>query len=328
MGKFTSKYKQRNRSTQSLMSQIEKDTSKSLGDDRYWKLETDKSDNGQAIIRFLPAVKDEDSLDREVSYVQTFDHSFKGPGGWYIERSRVSIEGDYDDDPVSVLNAKLWNTGKESLKNQVRNQRRNKNYHANIYVVKDPQNPDNEGKVFLFRFGAEILEKIKEALSPEFEDDGDGFNPFDLMEGADFKIRARKGSNGMRTYDKSSFGSQQPIADPDGNELDDDALEAVLESTHSVMELIDPDSKYIKSYEELEARLNRVLQLGGAGVHAPDTDSDDIFGEDEDEEEDYIPDFGSSEADDHPSSSSQDDDDDEDDDEDLEEFFANMAKDK
>jgi len=318
MGKYTSRYKKRERSVENLKEKIESDKGKNFGDDRYWKLEVDKSGNGRAVIRFLPAVKDEEEYDREVSYVKTLDYSFKGPGGWYIERSRVTLANDYDDDPVSVLNNQMWNSGNEEKREIVRKRRLNKNYHANIYVVDDPANPSNNGKVFLFRFGAEILEKIQEVLAPEFDDDDvEVFNPFDLFEGADFKIKARNGTNSMRTYDKSSWAKPAPLRDADKNELDEDELERILESTYPIMEMCE-EGKHIKSYADLQSRLNRVLQLDTSNRST----GDPLFGSDDNEEE-----FDGGFKEDESNEGKTQEFDDDDEDEDLESFFAGLSDD-
>ena len=167
---------------------------KSYSDDRFWKPELDKSGNGFAIIRFLPTPEGE-----EMPWVSYWDHGFQGPGGWYIEKSLTTLG---KQDPVSEYNTQLWNTGIEANKEQARKQKRRLHYVSNIYVVSDPKNPDNEGKVFLYRYGKKIFEQLKEAISPAFEDEA-AINPFDLRgEGANFKIKIRK-VDGYWNYDKS-----------------------------------------------------------------------------------------------------------------------------
>ena len=141
--------------------------------ENYWKPELDKSGNGYAVIRFLPTPEGE-----EMPWVSYFDHGFQGPGGWYIEKSLTTIG---KQDPVSEYNTQLWNTGIEANKEIARKQKRRLHYVSNIYVVSDPKNPHNEGKVFKYRYGKKIFEMLKEAISPAFEDEK-AINPFDLRD--------------------------------------------------------------------------------------------------------------------------------------------------
>jgi len=213
-------------------------------DDRFWKLTVDKAGNGHAVIRFLPAPQGED-----VPWVRTWDHGFKGPGGWYIENSLTTLG---KKDPVSEHNSKLWNTGTESNKNIARDQKRRLSYYANILVVSDSANSDNDGKTFLFKFGKKIFDKIKDSMVPEFDDETP-VNPFDLWEGANFKLRARQ-LNDYRNYDKSEFDSPSAVSE------DDAEMEKIWNQEYSVQEFLDP--KHFKTYEELATRLAVVLDLG------------------------------------------------------------------
>ena len=210
-------------------------------DNRLWKPEVDKAGNGYAIIRFLPAPKGE-----EIPWVRLFSHGFQGPGGWYIENSLTTLN---KKDPLSEYNTMLWNRGDEAGKDQARKQKRRLNYVSNIYVVKDPAHPENEGKVFLYKFGKKIFDKINDMMSPEFEDETP-VNPFDLWEGANFKMKIRN-VEGYRNYDKSEFDKPSPLFD------DDDKLEQTWSSEYSLNEFLDP--KNFKSYSELKTRLDRVL---------------------------------------------------------------------
>jgi hypothetical protein len=225
-------------------------------DDRFWKPEVDKSGNGFAVIRFLPEPQGED-----LPWVRMFDHGFQGPGGWYIENSLTTIG---QKDPVSEFNSTLWNNGTDAGKEQARKQKRRLSYYANIYVVKDPANPQNEGKVFLYKFGKKIFDKLNEAMNPEFEDETP-VNPFDFWEGADFKLKIRN-VEGYRNYDKSEFDSASPLLNGD-----DDELEKVYNSIYSLQDFVDP--KHFKSYDELKQKLDRVLGLT-AGA-APATRAED-----------------------------------------------------
>jgi len=210
-------------------------------DTSYWKPTIDKAGNGSAIIRFLPPSNGED-----VPFVRYWDHGFQGPGGWYIEKSLTSIG---EQDPVGEINTKLWNSGVEADKEIARKQKRRLHYVSNIYVVSDPGNPLNEGKVFKYEYGKKIFDKINEAMHPQFEDE-EAVNPFDFWEGANFRLRIRQ-VEGYRNYDKSSFDGPSPLKE------DDSELEAIWNSQHPVQEILDP--KNFKSYNELAKKLQRVL---------------------------------------------------------------------
>ena len=228
--------------TQKLVKEVEKQNGGGGGaDDRLWKPEMDKSGNGYAVIRFLPAPEGED-----LPWVKLFSHAFQGPGGWYIENSLTTIGGK---DPIGELNRELWNSGNEADKETVRKQKRKLSFYANIYVVKDPANPQNEGKVFLYKFGKKIFDKIMEAMQPEFEDETP-INPFDFWQGANFKLKLKKVA-GYWNYDSSEFDRVSPLLD------DDEAMEAIWKKQYSLTAFTAPDQ--FKSYDELKKRLDYVL---------------------------------------------------------------------
>lgn len=233
---------------------------KSYSDDTYWKPELDKTGNGYAVVRFLPTPEGE-----EMPWVSYFDHGFQGPGGWYIEKSLTTLN---KKDPVSEYNTQLWNTGIEANKEIARKQKRRLHYVSNVYVVSDPKNPDNEGKVFKYRYGKKIFEMLKEAISPAFEDEA-AINPFDLREtGANFKIKIRK-VDGYWNYDKSEFESTAPLFD-DENQLND-----INNQTHSLQEIIAPSE--FKTYDELKEKLDRVLGLtGGVSTSTAESIAEDV----------------------------------------------------
>jgi len=231
-------------------------------DERFWQPTVGKDGNGYAVIRFLPAPQGE-----EMPYVQVWNHGFQGPGGWYIENSLTTLG---KKDPVSEFNTKLWNRGDEAGKEQARKQKRRLTYISNIYVVDDPSNPDNNGKVFLYRYGKKIFDKIKEAMNPEFEDET-AVNPFDLWEGASLKLKIRK-VEGYRNYDKSEFGASAPLL------KDESEMETVWGGEYSLQEFVDP--KLFKSYDELKEKLDRVLNQEGVSSSAEDL-SEDSFSEPE-----------------------------------------------
>ena len=229
--------------TSKLTKEIEKmnTTGSSNTDDRLWKLEVDKAGNGYAVIRFLPAPDGE-----ELPWAKVWSHAFQGPGGWYIENSLTTLGGK---DPVSEYNRLLWNSGNDADKDLARKQKRKLTYIANIYVVKDPTNPHNEGQTFLYKFGKKIFDKITAAMQPEFEDE-EAIDPFDFWQGANFKLKA-KNVAGYRNYDSSEFSAPSALLD------DDEALEALWKKEYSVKEFTNPSE--FKSYQDLETRLNAVL---------------------------------------------------------------------
>jgi len=230
-----------------LLKQVQKDESpvqekKSYVDERLWKPNVDKAGNGYAVIRFLPAPQGED-----LPWVRVWNHAFQGPTGqWYIENSLTTLN---QKDPVSEYNTQLWNSGVESDKEIARKQKRKLKYYSNIYVVSDPSNPENEGKVFLYAYGKKIFDKLMEAMQPAFEDET-AINPFDFWEGANFKLKIRK-VDGYWNYDKSEFDSATTLND------DDAALEAIYNKQHSLAEFLAPSN--FKSYDELKTRLDAVL---------------------------------------------------------------------
>jgi hypothetical protein len=229
--------------TAKLVREVEKQNNTGGGgaDDRLWKPEMDKSGNGYAVIRFLPAPDGED-----LPWVKLFSHAFQGPGGWYIENSLTTIG---QKDPLGELNRELWNSGNDADKDTVRKQKRKLSFYANIYVVKDPANPQNEGGVFLYKFGKKIFDKIMDAMQPEFEDE-DPINPFDFWQGANFKLKLKKVA-GYWNYDSSEFASTGALLD------DDEALEAIWKKQYSLTDLVASDK--FKSYDDLKKRLDAVL---------------------------------------------------------------------
>ena len=229
-----------------LLSQVQAENApqekKSYVDERLWKPELDKSGTGSAVIRFLPAPDGE-----ELPWVKLFKHAFQGPTGkWYIENSLTTIG---KNDPVSEHNSALWNTGLETDKETARKQKRKLEYYSNIYVVSDSKHPENNGKVFLFRYGKKIFDKIMAAMQPEFEDETP-INPFDFWEGANFKLKIRK-VDGYWNYDKSEFDSVSALKD------NDDSLDSIWKTQYSLTEFTAPTN--FKSYDELKKRLDDVL---------------------------------------------------------------------
>jgi hypothetical protein len=233
----------------SELSKVNGNQGEKKGDDRFWNPTVDKAGNGYAVIRFLPAPQNED-----VPFIRMFDHGFQGPtGSWYIENSLTTLG---KQDPVSEYNSQLWNSGIESDKEIARKQKRRLHFISNVYVVTDSGNPENEGKVFLFKYGKKIFDKLNEAMHPQFADDVK-INPFDLWDGANFKLKIRH-VEGYRNYDKSEFDKPGPLF------ADDADLAKNITNIHSLQELV--DIKHFKSYADLKAKLEKAL---GSAASAP-----------------------------------------------------------
>lgn len=249
------------KSLEALTAELSKVNGNSEGkasDDRFWTASVDKAGNGYAVFRFLPSPPNED-----VPFIRVFDHGFQGPGGWYIENSLTTLG---KQDPVSEYNSKLWNSGIEANKEIARKQKRRLHFISNIYIVSDPANPANEGKVFLYKYGKKIFDKLNDAMNPQFPGD-EPVNPFDLWAGANFKLKIRN-VEGYRNYDKSEFDKVGPLLS------DDEELEAIWKSEHSLQEFLAPSN--FKSYEELQARLMKVLDENTPAVKVARAEDEDL----------------------------------------------------
>lgn len=267
-----------------LTKEIEKlnsPTTERQADDRFWQPEVDKAGNGTAIIRFLPspAVDGEDAL----PWVRVFSHGFKGPTGkWYIENSLTTLG---QKDPVSEYNSHLWNQSTDDnspTRKQARNQKRRLNYISNIMVISDPKHPENEGQVFLYRYGKKIFDKIKLAMEPEFEGD-EPVNPFDFWTGANLKLRIRN-VEGYRNYDQSNFDAVAPLS------VDDAKLEEIWNKEYSLKEFLEP--KNFKPYDELKKRLDEVLAVNAENAYAAARQAEPV-----EEETEWIPPTGATGSD-------------------------------
>jgi hypothetical protein len=267
---FQALKKNRSKSLEKLNEQLTKITSKSYADPnegKFWKPTRDSAGNGFAIIRFLDSPQGED-----MPFVRLWDHGFKGPGGWYIENSLTTIG---QPDPVSELNSKLWNVNNDDSspeRKQARDQKRRLHYISNVYIIKDSGNPENEGKVFLFKYGKKIWDKLNDLMNPSFEDEKP-VNPFDLWEGANFRLKIRM-FEGYPNYDKSEFDSPTVLFE------DDEKIESVWKQSHSLKEVIDP--KNFKPYDELKAKLHRVLGITGSDANLRTNaaaSADDVYSE-------------------------------------------------
>jgi len=230
-------------------------------DERIWKPEVDKAGNGYAVIRFLPAPDGED-----LPWAQVWSHAFQGPGGWYIENSLTTLG---KKDPVSDLNRELWNSGNDADKEVARKQKRKLSYYSNIYVISDPANPSNEGRVFLYKFGKKIFDKLTEAMQPAFADETP-INPFDFWKGADFKVKIRK-VEGYWNYDKSEFSEPSTLKG-----FDDSELETVWKQQYSLAEFTAADK--FKTFEQLDERLQTVLNASATTRRRDDELADESEG--------------------------------------------------
>lgn len=252
---FADLKKNSKKSLETLNQEVQKISSKKSyqeDDERFWKPTLDEAKNGSATIRFLPAPKNED-----IPWVRVFSHGFKGPTGqWYFENSLTTLG---KADPCYELNGQLYNAGDEDSKKQASAQARVLTFYANILVIKDPEKPQNEGKVFLYKFPKTIFNMLNEYMNPEDEDDTPS-NPFDFWEGRNFKLVIRN-KGGFRNYDKSSFQDPSKIASTD------EEIESIWEQQHSLQQFLDP--KNFKSYDELKARLDVVLGLVGRKEQKP-----------------------------------------------------------
>ena len=294
--------------TEKLIKQVEKlNDSGSKDDDRFWKPVMDKSGVGSAVIRFLPAPEG-----CELPWAQVWSHAFQGTGGWLIDNCLTTLGQQC---PVCEKNRVLWNSGSDRDKEEARKQKRKLSYYANIYVVRDPANPDNEGKVFLYKFGKKIYDKILAAMQPEFEDETP-INPFDFWTGANFKLKLVK-KDGYWNYDKSEFASPSALLDGD-----DDELERIYKSLNNLNDFTDP--KEFKSYDDLKKRLEYTLGLRGV----PKNQDPEVVAEEEEWERERRDETTSSSSsrsstfDDVPSSSSVD----EDEDDDALSYFQKLAE--
>ena len=255
---FASLKRSRDTSLERLSKEMDKLTQKNTRatDDRLWYPDVDKSGNGYAVIRFLPAASGED-----VPWVRLWNHAFQGTGGWYIENSLTTLS---QQDPVSEFNSKLWNSGNDKDKEIARKQKRKLTYYSNVLIVKDAAKPENEGRVVLYKYGKKIFDKLSGLMSPEFGDE-EPVNPFDLWAGCNLKLKIRT-VEGYRNYDESAFSAPSPVA---GNDED---IESIWKSQHALMPFVAPDQ--FKSYADLTKRLNLVLGKTSSPSTLRDTDSD------------------------------------------------------
>lgn len=231
-------------------------------DERFWSLEGDKLGNGSAVIRFLPQVEGDEY---KAPFVTVYNFGFQGPTGkWYIENSLKTLG---KEDPVVELNNSLWASKIPTNIEIAKKQRQRTQYISNILVVSDPKHPENDGKIFMFKYGKAIFEKLMSKINPTFEDEVP-VNPFDLWKGANFRFRMRK-KDGYANYDDSTF------SDPCAVSEDDESILAIMKQRHNLQEFLYPSN--FKTYDELKSKLNAVLSNDGfSNKTAQDLLNDDI----------------------------------------------------
>lgn len=245
-----------------LVTKLEAQSKKNYSDPSFWNLTKDKDGNGTAVIRFLPVAAGDQ--DRVIPCVKIFYHSFKGKTGATYWENCLSSIGEYDSDPVNQYNSKLWETQDEQLQRWVKeNSKRKQKIIFNILVVNDPAVPENNGKVFKCSVGVKILEKIESAMKGNPTLKKKGFDPFCFWKGADFTYTSKIVDKQV-TYMDSAFDAPSPIHFLDEEPMSDEQIEELV---YSKMYKLDDELKpeKFKSYDELKARLNKVLGLDSDG---------------------------------------------------------------
>jgi hypothetical protein len=217
-------------------------------DERIWKPTKDKAGNADAVIRFLDTPLNAEKTALENSpVVQRYSHGFEVNGKWLIEDCPTTLGLPC---PICDANSELWNTGLDSNKKIASSRKRKLSYYANIYVISDQGNPENEGKVFLYRFGRQIWDIIEEARQPQSALD-EAMNPFDMWTGANLRVRVRKNEGGYDTYTSSAFESPKPLSNSD------DKIKEIWLQAYPLEPEISPT--LFKSYDELKTRFDEVV---------------------------------------------------------------------
>jgi hypothetical protein len=209
----------------------------------YYQPFTDDNGSGSAVLRFLPPLDDE-----EFPFVQLYNHAFQAPSAtWFVDNCPTTLEQPC---PVCESNSALWNGPDKDLASL---RKRKMYYITNVLVVRDPKQPENEGKVFLYKYGSKIMGKLNDAIAPP-SPDCEPIDPFDAEDGANFRLRiVSKG--GFPDYDKSTFDAPSPIGDAH-------MVESVLNQCRSLSAIIDPSQ--FKSYDELKRKFDRIVGVATA----------------------------------------------------------------
>jgi len=241
--KFSDFKKKQSELTSAIEKMAASPAKKNYEDERFWSFTKDSAGNANATIRFLP----QQDLSKS-PIVLTFRHGFQSAGRWFIEDCPHTVG---EKCPVCEQSTAIWNEDEDTA----RKYWRAKTYIANILVVDDEANPENNGKVFLWKFGKQLYDIILETLAPEDEDE-EGVNVFDFDEGLNFKLKVVQKS-GYNNYQKSKFVMSKTA-------IDEDIQEQVFNSIHDLDEFLDKDK--FKTYDEMLQKFTSVI---GAKPVAP-----------------------------------------------------------
>ena len=219
-------------------------------DGTEWKITQDKkTGEGSAVIRFLP-----EASETANTFVKLVNHGFQKNGKWYIENCS-STHGDWDSCPACAwIKEQNWDYNNEADKKAMYGSgvTRKTSFWANILVVKDPGNKENEGKIFKFRFGKKIMDKVQAEVDVDVEL---GETPCDVtcpFEGKNFLMKLKK-VGGNNNYDDSKFQGVSAI-----DNIDDEAVQKeIFEGMHDIMSIVAKDK--FKSMEDLSTAFNRVM---------------------------------------------------------------------
>lgn len=258
-------YKNKRKSIQQTLTEISQNSTKKEypKDEKLFKYTRDSSGNAFIQIRFLP------SRNQLPPLVPRYEHYFENIVG---DKKRVF----FDTCPTTIgnpcplceSNRKAWQGGNEDL---ARKRARKSTWFVNIFVIKDSQTPDNNNKVFVWKIGKKIYEKIMAAMKPSDEDISAGKKPidvFDLETGADFVVKV-KNVAGFVNYDSSYFTDTKPLF------KDEKEIESVFNDIYLLDEYIDP--KNFKGSEEITKRLDYVNGVNSDGSSEEDEDEVETF---------------------------------------------------
>ncbi len=254
--------------------------SKSFGDSRFWRFTFDKATmKGSAIIRFLPDRPSDDAL----PYVNYFSHWFNyHDGSQTLVYNQNCITSIGKQCPVCTKNRKYWKSPHPEDEKIARDRKRKSHFVSNILVIKDPANPDNEGKVFLWDFGPQLASYYKRAMFGPDKDDEDFdeekdysselWYPQDFFEGANFLVKSTKKKNSkFLTYTISKWADPSPIFEG----LDEDEMEEKLDEIFKKVTPLDEWMEPDKFPSEDETRKKLACILGDDYEEPSTTDDDD-----------------------------------------------------
>lgn len=288
--------KSRGQSAATIQSAVAASSGGFTKDDRIWKytyLDSGKKDlktkksimYSSSVIRFLPIPfidirkQDEGKISAEAvlsPVVLVCRHDFKSSNG--SRYSELALKTLGQECPVNEHDRPLWEAWKDAGKPDNNDKKvlvgriAKDEYYANILVVDDKAAPDNNGKVFLFKFSAAIKKMIDQAFDPSIPTNPT-FDPFDPFDGAELHLtfmgeeRSFNGWNGLVPADMSKESSWVNNPMCGGDEA---KIEETMELAYSLQDFIDP--ALFKSYAVLKERLLAVLGLeSGEESVVPDT---------------------------------------------------------